>query len=95
MGNADGQADFVAGRAELRVLEDRLEERLLVHFGLGFDQRVIDPLQERVFARRRRGNARALRSCTAALPRVSLTLVIEWQVVQVMPAWLVGLFTSS
>ena len=44
------QADLVAGRAELGVLDDRLEERLLVHLGLGLDQRVVDPLEDRVIA---------------------------------------------
>ena len=44
------QADLVAGRAELDVLDDRLEEGLLVHLGLGLDQRLVDPLQDRVVA---------------------------------------------
>ena len=34
----------------LGSLQDRLEERLLVHLGLGFHERVVDPLQERVVA---------------------------------------------
>ena len=61
--DADGQADLVAGRAELGVLDDRLEERLLVHLGLGLDQRVVDPLQERVVAEGEGIMLRALRSC--------------------------------
>ena len=44
------QAHLVAGRAELGVLDDRLQERLLVHLGLGLHQRVVDPLEERVVA---------------------------------------------
>ena len=35
----EGQAHLVAGRAELGVLDRRLQERLLVHLGLGLDQR--------------------------------------------------------
>ena len=33
-----------------RSLIDRLQERLLVHLGLGLDQRVVDPLEDRVVA---------------------------------------------
>ena len=46
----EGQADLVAGRAELGALDDRLQERLLVHLGLGLHQRVVDPLEDRVVA---------------------------------------------
>ena len=45
-----GDAHLVAGRAERRILDDRLEERLLVHLGLRLDQRVVDPLQDGVVA---------------------------------------------
>ena len=48
--DAVGEADLVAGRAEVGVLDDRLQERLLVHLGLGLHERIVDPLQERVVA---------------------------------------------
>ena len=46
----EGEPHLVARRAELRVLDDGLEERLLVHLGLGLDQRVVHPLQQRALA---------------------------------------------
>ena len=52
VGDADRQADLVAGGAELGVFQNRFEKRLLVHLGLGLHERVVDPLQERVVAER-------------------------------------------
>ena len=49
-----GDADLVAGRAELGRLVQRLQERLLVELRLGLDELVVDPLQDRVRAERER-----------------------------------------
>ncbi len=50
----DWQRDFVTGRAELRGFMERLQERLFVERRLGFHHLVVDPLQDRVLAERKR-----------------------------------------
>ena len=46
------QTDFVAGGAEFRIFDDvRLEKRAFVHLRLGFDQSIVDPLQQLVIAK--------------------------------------------
>ena len=46
------QTDFVAGGAEFRVLDHiRLEKRAFVHLRLGFDQSIVDPLEQLVIAK--------------------------------------------
>ena len=46
-----GETDLVAGRAELRILDRGLQECPLVHLGLGLDQRLVHPPQDRRVAR--------------------------------------------
>jgi len=47
-----GNADLVAGRAELRALMQVLQERLLVELRFGFDKLLVDELQQPVGAER-------------------------------------------
>ena len=69
VGHLLGQVHFVAGRTELGRLVERLEKRLLVERRLGFHQRVVDELQNRVVAVGERIMQRLFHHVIAVAPR--------------------------
>ncbi len=66
------QMHLMAGRAELSSLMQRLQKRLLVERRLGFDELVIDPLQNGVVASKQTVLQRLV-DCEVGIPAVLFT----------------------